>query len=152
MATRVNRFLSSSQTRRYRTYFLSLCEILIKNINNGACAGGQKVRRQLRDNKRVLAQVTIGLIRKGRINLFQILKRVFYRTCRSNHKKGLGPRPLIKQFNFSVQLHCSSKIWNHREVWAWTHSEEIKRRSVLLSLYKKQENIVRNNMRSEGGI
>jgi len=71
----------------------SLCEILIKNINNGACrwAKGMPATKG--------QQTSFGpgynSPRTGeRINLFQILKRVFYRTYRSNHKKGFGPRLL----------------------------------------------------------
>lgn len=92
MATRVNRFFSFFFTDTSMACVFSLCETLIKNINNGACrwAKGMPATKG--------QQTSFGpgynSLHTGRMNLFQILKHVFYRTCRSNHKKGFGSRPL----------------------------------------------------------
>lgn len=138
MVTRVNRFLSFFLTSASMACVFPLCETLIKNINNGV-AGGQKACRQLRGNKRVLAQPTIALVRKGEWTYFKYWSTFFIAHIGAIIKKAL----VLVRCDKAIQprrarLHCSLKIRNHRETRTQTHSREIKRgkRTVIESIKK----------------
>lgn len=110
-------------------------------------AGGQKACRQLRDNKRVLAQVTMALIREGEWTYFKYWSAFFIAHAGAIIKKAFD----LVRCDKAIQLRsvqASLFFWKY-EIIAKYKRELIRRKLSVEAFYIepiKEASIAKNNL------